>query len=799
LQSVQKAKPAHGKTKMFKKPNKHVLLFILVVFAFLYRIMLILWQQFPTGADIGLHNSIINSITTPENTNLLWNYHHMGGRVSLTFPGYHLFVAYILLLTGMPDYLAHALVAAFFSSLTVLGAYLLTRTIGSESVALITAFLVTISRFDIEMLLWGGYPNVITLMLIPLTFYVFLQRARFSSHSFFVTSTFLCGAIFFTHSLSVVVFASVTFATIILFLFYFRNIGFLKTQLLVWVLPLILGTVLISPFLLQLVPAYLGANSGAFPEAAEAIRLGLISTKVFPLDLFLPLLVSIPLFFIFSRIYKGKFLTVPAVLLAMLILIPAVSTQGYLIGLYTYYNRFLYFILLPMIILVAFGVDYGACFFSRITSNYISSQKNSSLKRDVNKTLWKLKPHFTNKNVFLVFVLAFLLFASLVVPVLQPRQHAIFLRPQHGIIISTFYQVMNPLGYDGINWIRQQTPSDSIFVSDAHYGWWISGFAQRSTFSAVKPQYLILPYEFEPARIAGYLLDANYVLDNGLIQVKEDGGYVSRHNPIFSAKIRDIYEAYPVFHFNNSDVTVFYRKDGNLDSFDLSQVPVKEMRIEIESNYASIIMNREGQFFNFSHETTVYRGVRFVNVSIKVESNIEEVSVDWIRLILHIDAEVAREDIIQKDNTVALIDKSMMLAPDGWQMRSVLGQLIFPEDQPSVRAITRGKPSALELLYNLEGKPGGKLSFYVGTYQIRPEETEPVALNTIMDENLNYYLDKITDLPIEVFDYKKALRMHEISYIACRDSEIIPKFANDSTFSIVFSNDEIAIFAVKRK
>jgi len=45
-----------------------------------------------------------------------------------------------------------------------------------ESASLIAAFLVAISRFDVEMLLWGGYPNVIMLMLIHLTFYLFLQK-----------------------------------------------------------------------------------------------------------------------------------------------------------------------------------------------------------------------------------------------------------------------------------------------------------------------------------------------------------------------------------------------------------------------------------------------------------------------------------------------------------------------------------------------------------------------------------------------------------------------------------------------
>jgi hypothetical protein len=37
-----------------------------------------------------------------------------------------------------------------------------------------------------------------------------------------------------------------------------------------------------------------------------------------------------------------------------------------------------------------------------------------------------------------------------------------------------------------------------------------------------------------------------------------------------------------------------------------------------------------------------------------------------------------------------------------------------------------------------------------------------------------------------------------ISYIACRDFELLPKFANDPVFSLVFINNDVAIFMVKK-
>ena len=68
----------------------------------------------------------------------------------------------------------------------------------------------------------------------------------------------------------------------------------------------------------------------------------------------------------------------------------------------------------------------------------------------------------------------------------------------------------------------------------------------------------------------------------------------------------------------------------------------------------------------------------------------------------------------------------------------------------------------------------------------------------VMDDNLNSHQEKVADLPLDVFDYQKAVKDWTISYVACRDSELIPKFANDPAFSLVFINDEVAIFMVKR-
>src|SRR4030043_34843 len=240
-------------------------------------------------------------------------------------------------------------------------------------------------------------------------------------------------------------------------------------------------------------------------------------------------------------------------------------TQGFLVGLYTDYNRFMYYIILPLIILIAIGIDHGAGFFARIIDTYLSfTRKTPQTITNTTKTRSKALPHLTRKRIYAGFVLGFLMLSFIAVP--------IFLTPFQGTTIQSFYQTMNDPEYWAMQWARQNTPVGSVFVSDALYGWWFSGFAERPTLSAVDPQYLTLAREFEPAKVAKFLLDTDYMIDNGLIQVREDGGYIGRHNPMFLAKLNWTYFPYPFFNFNNGDTTISLSYGSNVRFFSLNQL-----------------------------------------------------------------------------------------------------------------------------------------------------------------------------------------------------------------------------------
>jgi hypothetical protein len=736
---------------------------------------------YPSGADIGLHNSVIESITLSARTNFQWNFYHMGGGVSLTFPGYHIFVSYIVMLTGLPEYLAFSFTITLFSSLLVFSSFLITRAAWSESAGLIVAFLVAISRFDIEMLLWGGYPNAAALLLIPLVFYFYLEKSRFSSFSFLCITSLLSATIFLSHSLTSIIFVSIILLTVFVMIVFSKKMKVTWKKILVWIFPLIFGLAVVSPFLIDAIPAYLGATGETFTGGVSDIQQALLSTRILPLEWVLPLFASVFLFFLFSKKYRGKFLTIPAFLFMLWILVPVLSTQGFLVGLYVDYNRFLYFVILPLIILIGLGIDHGANFFSRIITTYRSlTKKNPTIIKNSTKKRVNFIRRLFKNNIYAIFAMVFLITSFLTIP--------IFLTPFQGRTIQSFYQVMTNPGYDAILWAKQNTPSNSVFISDALYGWWFSGFAQRPTISAVDPQFLTLAREFEPAKAANRLLDTDYVIDNSLIQIREDGGYIGRHNPMFLAKLNWTYFPYPFFHFNNAESTILVKIAENFKTFDLLQLSIDEMQIQNRQNQVSILIKKSNSYFNYTQTLTVYEGVRFVDLSIAIESDRSDVSIITADFLLH-----TKGELVETENSVGFIDEGV----------KVLGQIIFDNNQLKYTQVTAENPSGLNLKYLFNEENEAKLQLLIGVFSVtnnpdiyHSKEIRNSYFVEIMSSNLGSYQEKTSNLPIEVFSYNDAILDWNISYIACRDSTLIPKFARDPAFSLIFINDEVAIFKV---
>ena len=746
-------------TKTSKKINESSLALCIFIFAILYRLLLLQTEIYPPGPDAGLHSSIINSIVF-ENGNFSWNYYHMGGGPSLTHPGFHFFTSFIWLTTGMPDYLAQYLVATLFSSLIVLCAFLITRAAwGLPFASLIAAFLAALSRYDIEMIAWGGYPNVVTLMVIPLAFYMLFRRDT-PSTTLVVISSLLIGTLFITHSLSITTFLCIASPFLVLAFFASNKSPKDKRVILLFASAIFLGFLIASPFIAYVFPVYLknveeGMLVGAINENREAIVL----TRMVSVQLVLASLIPAFSFLIFSKRYKGAFFDKTGLLFSLWILIPAILTQSYIIGVYTDYFRFLHFLIFPLTVFFALLIDHISGFIAKALGNFT---------RDVKASISLGTLHSLLVTGFLVVSLfGFIPFFS---------------SPAEGFSIANYYRVVYPPEFESIEWIKERTSSDAIFVSNHGYGWWISGLGQRVTLSSTEPQFLMVPHEFEAAYIARTLLSTNFVLNNGFIKIWEDGSYVGRYNPMLLINCTRLPEPHPMFYFNESEITVFYRENTSTKIVDAIEVSPKNLTLETAQESARMLIMRENTHLTLTRRVEVLKDTRFAVLSLSIKGLDNKTSLEYVRIMLHIQGKV-----LQTEQTIGVLNENA----------KICAQIIFEEKKPLIKLFPSENPNCLELLYTAENPQSMEIRMIIGGFETEKIEEKYIE-SLLINMTRSWSKKESASLPIQVFDYREIIKLKKITFIACEQKECaIERFANDPMFNLIFINDNVAIFKLR--
>jgi len=723
-------------------------------------------NTYPPGADIGLHESVINSITS-DKTSFFYNYYHMGGGLSVTNPGYHIFTAFIIAITGAPDYLAQVGVASLFSAFIVLCAFLLVRRAWGEETGFVVAVLAVFSASDIAILSWSGYPNIITLMLIPVVFFLFLERSRFSSKTYFTVTTLAVSAIFLTHIFSALIFIVITALAIVVGIVFSKKAGFSVKQALHWLLPIGLGALLVSPYLVNVAPNYFGSES-AITGTVATIKQAILETRLISLEIISLSLIAVCLFFVLSRHQNHKFLTMPTILFAAWILVPALATQSYLLGAYLDYERFLYFLALPVIVcvgLVILKLPNTLFSLGHLFQNWVHTDDKPKI------------PKRTMTAIVFLALVVFALFTPLfVLPIDSINQ-------ENSIEQINFYQFIKKPEYETIQWIRANTPVGSVCVADAEFGWWISGFAERPTLSAVDPQYLILQHEFETAKVALNLLTADYMIDNGLIEVKQAGAYAIENTHKISAILNSSYIHPTIFSVNDTQISLLYREKGRSQHLSLTALTKPQTRVENGPDSASFFVIRENEAFNITEMITIDRGVNYAKISFIVQSKTASINFDWLHFPFQ-----SRGFPVQSANSVAIVDNLL----------GQLTQIIFPDDVLGVGVQMQQNRDFYELIFNLNGNSTAEASFFVGNCQFNPDYavTQADYWNSLIENNSKSHLNVAADLSLQFFDYQVAIRQRNISYIVMRDSESAQRFFGDPLFSLVYKNSKVSVFKV---
>ncbi len=743
------------------KWNENHLALGIFIFSLLYRALLLQTNVYPPGPDVGLHNSIINSIIL-RNGNFFWNYYHMGGGPSLTHPGFHIFTAFVLLLTGMPDYIAQYAVAVLFSSIIVLCAFLLTRAVWKLPFAsLAAAFLAALSRYDIEMMAWGGYPNVITLSTIPLIFYM-LFREDTPLRASLITSALLTGALFITHSLSVLTFTSIVIPFLILSFLISKKSPMDRKTPLIFATSMMLGVLIVSPFIVHVFPVYVeNVEKGMFTSTINEYQKAILLNRLIPLQLLFAALVPAFSFLLFSKKYRGKFFNSAGLLFVLWIIMPAILTQSFRVGLYTDYLRLLHFLIFPLIVFFAILIDHVCGFVAKVIGACAQIKHVMVNPKMVHSLLLSI--------ILIIFLFNFAPFFS---------------GPGKGFLIADYYRVVYPQEFNSIEWIKQKTSTEALFVSNHGYGWWISGFGERATLTSTDPQFLMIPHEFEASHIARTLLKTNFVLNNGFIEIAEDGGYMGRYNPMLSVNCTASLEPYPMLYLNESDVTIFYKIGDSTKIIDATNVPLENLTLEATQESACITVERESTQLALTRRVEVLKDVKFAIFSLSLECLNSDVSLQYARVLLH-----ANGTVFQLDQTLGFLEENA----------KVCAQIIFVGNRPLIKIFTVNHTNYVELLYNMGNAQNVEIKMIIGGFEV--EKVDDKYVQSLLAKMTSSWSSKeASNLPIKIFDYREVIRLKKIAFIACqRETYAIERFTNDPMFNLVYINDRVAVFKVREQ
>jgi 4-amino-4-deoxy-L-arabinose transferase-like glycosyltransferase len=738
--------------------KRTVLLLAIFCFAFLFRAALLFHSEYPPSSDIGFHGSIINLIL--EQGELpSWNPYHMGGEPLATPPGFHFFVSILILLTGMPLLFAQLITAAFFSAFIVFPAYLISRRMWrNPDAGLIAAFFAAISALSIEMISWGGYTNIVSLALTAVIFYLFLRDNDKPKNFHLLMGMLLFGSLILTHTFTLFIFFPIVALYFVLLLIgkwqRLREMRILS-PLRFFAVSVALGVLVVLPWILRVASFYLGASAdGALWGGLEDNRnLMLANRSVEPiiLTLFIALIPAVLMF----KASRKRYIDNGSLLLVAWFIVPIVLTQAYIFGIFTDYSRFMYFIDFPGIIIISGGLFY-LFFYTSVAINRYSKIKWNRIK--------KLLPVIVSTAVLFGFIIASL--------------WSIF--PHEAMKRVNFYSTIQRPEATALEWIKDRTPEDSVFVADHLYGWWLSGIGERTTLSAASLEFLIYSHEVEVAKSAQLLLDTDYYIDNGLIQVREDGPHLPRHNPEFSIETWSG-EPYALLCFQSNETTLKYDQGNTtLSDMEITETPT----LLKDENSAILTMTFENDLFTVKKTLTVYQGVRFAELSYEIETKNAQTNAFDAKFTLYTTAD--RNITIEDTSTPRMIGAYN-------SFYEAAGQVIFTETTPLIE-LKKNTTNCAEITYTSHNS-----SIYakmlVGVVDVE-DLSYPYEVEMVYSELASHPLETVTSDPLIAWDYIKMMKEYDISYVVCRDQNVYPKFLEDPKFRMVFKGGNIAVFQV---
>lgn len=686
----------------------------------------------------------------------------MGGEPLVTPPGYHFFTSILILFTGMPLIMAQLITATFFSAFIVFPAYLTSKKIWkSDDAGILAAFFAVVSALSLEIISWGGYTNIISLALIATILYLFLKDMDKPNHFHLLIGALLFGILIITHTFSLFVFFPILIGYFGFLLIgkaaRLKNLNLLKP--LRFFTASGLGILIVLPWILSVFSFYINTSSEGVLGGIESNKNLILDNRTVDSIILLLLFALIPAFLMFKASRKRYFDNGSLLVLAWFI-VPLIMTQSHIFGIYVDYSRFMYFIDFPGILIISASL----CYLLRYTS--IGITKSPKIKR---KTIKKL----VTITICTAYIFGFIGISL----------WSVF--PKDAMDRVGFYTTIQQPEATAIDWIQDKTSEDAVLVADHLYGWWLSGIGKRTTLSAAGLEYLLYSYEMEVAKAAKFLLDTDYFLDNGLIQVRENGPYMSRHNPGFSIETWSG-KSYSMVYFQDNQTTLGYYQLDNFgnkvyENVTLSDVKTKVMAITSDEESATITITRENDWLAVNRTLTIQQGVRFVELVYQIESRDPQIQVFETEIAFN----TTRGKTISEQEMVGIYD----------QNQKACAQIIFKEKIPVNLTPPHEETEHIKLLYSFSENQTTNMNLLVGVFYAE-DLSYPDEVTEIYHALAESPLEIVSSEPLIVWDYMEMLEEYNVSYVVFRDQRLYSKFSEDPKFRLVFNSGEVTVFQV---
>jgi hypothetical protein len=350
-----------------------------------------------------------------------------------------------------------------------------------------------------------------------------------------------------------------------------------------------------------------------------------------------------------------------------------------------------------------------------------------------------------------------------------------------------FYTTIHGEEATTMQWIQNNTPADSILVADHLYGWWLSGIAERPTLSAAGLEYLIYSHELEVAKNAQLLFDTNYYIDNGLIQVRDNGGYASEKDTEFSIELWNR-ESFSIFNVQEVGVVLWYIKHTPEREVNGIQTiagmnMVGEPTLMKDENSAMLTVQYEDELFKVNRTLTVKRGQRFAELSYTInvkDSTTTNFYNAWLTMYVG-------------EGNMTINDSNSWFGfyyPD----QQLCGQTIFQGDLPTKIEHIEIAPNRIEAMFVYPQQRTWNIKALIGVFDAQDID----GLSEVEQKYLEFLAspeEKVaTAAPLATWEYTEMTEKYGVSFIVCRDHEGCMKFSENPNFRLVLDSGNIAVF-----